>query len=218
MGWPTSDRAYGVPEDKQAQYVARMALATFALSIATPQLLKFKPLEDFTGGVQGISILKPDPPEWLPINADQWLYYFVLAVLVVLFACAASLIHSRSGRAIMAIRDHPIAARAMGINTALYKSLTFGVSALYTGIAGALGAIAVQFVAPDSFTFLLSVSLLVGLVVGGVGSAGADASAYYAAFRLPDTLFSLIAGGALSSAMKALMCWCSSPKAMGLWT
>jgi branched-chain amino acid transport system permease protein len=58
----------------------------------------------------------------------------------------------------------------MGINTALYKSLTFGVSALYTGVAGALGAIAVQFVAPDSFTFLLSISLLVGLVVGGVGS------------------------------------------------
>ena len=70
----------------------------------------------------------------------------------------------------MAIRDNPIAAAAMGINTALYKTLTFGVSALYTGVAGALGAIAIQFVAPDSFTFLLSVSLLVGLVVGGVGS------------------------------------------------
>jgi branched-chain amino acid transport system permease protein len=70
----------------------------------------------------------------------------------------------------MAIRDNPIAAAAMGIDTALYKSLTFGVSALYTGVAGALGAITVQFVAPDSFTFLFSVSLLVGLVVGGVGS------------------------------------------------
>src|ERR1700736_1207836 len=58
----------------------------------------------------------------------------------------------------------------MGINTALYKTLTFGVSALYTGIAGALGAIAVQFVAPDSFTFALSIALFVGLVVGGVGS------------------------------------------------
>ena len=58
----------------------------------------------------------------------------------------------------------------MGINVSLYKSLTFGVSALYTGIAGALGAIAVQFVAPDSFTFFLSIALFVGLVVGGVGS------------------------------------------------
>ena len=147
-----------------------LALATFALAIAMPQILKFGPLESLTGGVQGIVILKPDPPFGLPIDADQWLYYFTLAVLLVMFAAASNLVRSRTGRAIMAIRDHPIAAAAMGINTALYKSLTFGVSALYTGVAGALGAIAIQFVAPDSFTFLLSVSLLVGLVVGGVGS------------------------------------------------
>jgi branched-chain amino acid transport system permease protein len=147
-----------------------LALATFALAIAMPQILKFGPLESLTGGVQGIVILKPAPPFGLPIDADQWLYYFTLAVLLVMFAAASNLVRSRTGRAIMAIRDHPIAAAAMGINTALYKSLTFGVSALYTGVAGALGAIATQFVAPGSFTFLLSVSLLVGLVVGGVGS------------------------------------------------
>jgi branched-chain amino acid transport system permease protein len=147
-----------------------LALATFALATAMPQILKFQPLEPLTGGVQGIVILKPDPPPGVPLDADQWLYYFTLAVLLVMFAGAANLVKSRTGRAIMAIRDHPIAAAAMGINTALYKTLTFGVSAFYTGVAGALGAIAIQFVAPDSFTFLLSVSLLVGLVVGGVGS------------------------------------------------
>jgi branched-chain amino acid transport system permease protein len=135
-----------------------------------PQILKFQPLEPLTGGVQGIVILKPDPPPGVPLDADQWLYFFTLAVLLVMFAGAANLVKSRTGRAIMAIRDHPIAAATMGINTALYKTLTFGVSAFYTGVAGALGAIAIQFVAPDSFTFLLSVSLLVGLVVGGVGS------------------------------------------------
>jgi branched-chain amino acid transport system permease protein len=147
-----------------------LALASFALATAMPQILKFHLLEPLTGGVQGIAILKPDPPPGVPLNADQWLYYFTFAVLLVMFAGAANLIQSRTGRAIMAIRDHPLAAAAMGINTALYKTLTFGVSALYTGVAGALGAIAVQFVAPDSFTFLLSVSLLVGLVIGGVGS------------------------------------------------
>jgi len=147
-----------------------LALATFALATAMPQILKFQPLEPLTGGVQGIVIIKPDPPPGVPLNADQWLYFFTLAVLLVMFAGAANLVKSRTGRAIMAIRDHPIAAAAMGINTPLYKTLTFGVSALYTGVAGALGAIAIQFVAPDSFTFLLSVSLLVGLVVGGVGS------------------------------------------------
>jgi branched-chain amino acid transport system permease protein len=147
-----------------------LALATFALATAMPQILKFQPLEPLTGGVQGIVILKPDPPPGVPLDPDQWLYFFTLAVLLIMFAGAANLVKSRSGRAIMAIRDHPIAAAAMGINTSLYKTLTFGVSALYTGVAGALGAIAIQFVAPDSFTFLLSVSLLVGLVVGGVGS------------------------------------------------
>jgi branched-chain amino acid transport system permease protein len=147
-----------------------LALASFALAAALPQILKFGPLESLTGGVQGIVLLKPDAPAGLPLNPDQWLYYFTLAVLLVMLAGAANLVNSRTGRALMAIRDHPIAASAMGINTALYKTLTFGVSALYTGIAGALGAIAVQFVAPDSFTFFLSISFLVGLVIGGVAS------------------------------------------------
>ncbi len=146
-----------------------LALATFALAVATPQLLKFSPFEHWTGGVQGIVVIKPDAPFGLPLNQDQWLYFFTLAVGTVLFWTARNLVRSRTGRAMMAIRDNPIAARSMGVNTALYKSLTFGVSALYTGIAGALGAIVVQFVAPDSFTFALSIGLLVGLVVGGVG-------------------------------------------------
>src|SRR5689334_11941670 len=146
-----------------------LALATFALAVATPQILKFSALEDWTGGVQGITILKPDAPFGLPLSQDQWLYYFTLLVALVMFWAATNLIRSRTGRALMAIRDNPLAAKSMGVDTALYKSLAFGVSALYTGIAGALGAIVVQFVAPDSFTFFLAVSFLVGLVVGGVG-------------------------------------------------
>jgi branched-chain amino acid transport system permease protein len=146
-----------------------LALATFALAVATPQILKLSPLEHWTGGVQGIVINKPDAPFGLPLNQDQWLYYFTLLVAIVMTTLAHNLVASRTGRAMVAIRDNPIAARSMGVNTALYKTLTFGVSALYTGIAGALGAIVVQFVAPDSFTFFLSIALLVGLVVGGVG-------------------------------------------------
>lgn len=147
-----------------------LALATFALANAMPQILKFHALEGWTGGVQGLSVDQPDPPGFLPIDSDQWLYYLTFAVILVMFVAAACLIRSRSGRAIMAIRDHPIAAAAMGINSSLYKTLTFGVSAFYTGVAGALGALAVAFVAPDSFTIFLSISFLVGLVIGGVGS------------------------------------------------
>ena len=147
-----------------------LALATFALAIAIPQMLKSSLVEHWTGGVQGITIIKPDAPFGLPLNSDQWLYLFTIIVAVVMYICANNLVKSRTGRALIAIRDHPIAASAMGINVSLYKSLTFGVSALYTGVAGALGAIAISFVAPDSFTFQLAIALFVGLVVGGTGS------------------------------------------------
>jgi len=147
-----------------------LALATFALAIAIPQVLKSSVLEHWTGGVQGIVIIKPDAPFGLPLSSDQWLYLFTVAVAIVMYVCATNLVKSRTGRALIAIRDHPVAASAMGINVSLYKSLTFGVSALYTGVAGALGAIAIGFVAPDSFTFVLAVALFVGLVVGGVAS------------------------------------------------
>jgi branched-chain amino acid transport system permease protein len=147
-----------------------LALATFALGVSLPHLLKYHHLEKWTGGVQGIVIAKPDPPWGLPINADQWLYYFTLAVTVLMFVLAWNLLRGRIGRALMAIRDQHIAAEAMGINTAMVKSLAFGVSAMYTGVAGALGAIAIQFVAPDSFNIFLSIVLLIGIVIGGLAS------------------------------------------------
>jgi branched-chain amino acid transport system permease protein len=147
-----------------------LALATFALAIALPQILKHKLLEDWTGGVQGIVIIKPEAPEWLKISQDQWLYFFTLAWVILLFFVAWNLLRGRIGRAMIGIRDQPIAAQAMGVNTALYKSLTFGVSALYTGVAGALGAIAIQFVAPDSFGLFLSLTLVIGMVIGGLAS------------------------------------------------
>ena len=149
-----------------------LAVATLALAVATPQILKHKSIEHWTGGVQGIVIIKPDAPAWLPIklSQDQWLYFFALFWVVVLFVIAWNLLRGRVGRAMVAIRDQPVAAQVMGVNTALYKSLTFGVSAMYTGVAGAIGAIAVQFVAPDSFGLFLSLSLLIGIVVGGLAS------------------------------------------------
>ena len=151
-----------------------LALATFALAVALPQLLKFKHLEFLTGGVQGIVIMKPDSP-WeslfgLRLNSDRWLYFFTLAVTLLMFVIGWNLIRGRVGRALIAIRDQPIAAASMGINTPMYKSLAFGVSAMFTGVAGALSAILVAFVAPDSFTVFLSITLLVGMVIGGVSS------------------------------------------------
>jgi branched-chain amino acid transport system permease protein len=106
----------------------------------------------------------------VPLSQDQWLYFFTLAWVLVLFVAGWNLLRGRVGRALVAIRDQPVAAQAMGVNTALYKTLAFGVSALYTGVAGALSAIAVQFASPDSFSIFLSLTLLVGVVVGGLAS------------------------------------------------
>ncbi len=152
-----------------------LALATYAFALAVPQLLKYKNIEGWTGGVQGIVLSKPEPPisfSFLgqPFSADRWLYVFTLAVAALMFLVAWNLLRGRVGRAMIAIRDHPIAATAMGINLPVFKSVTFGVSAAFTGVAGALGAICVAFVSPDSFTVFLSITFLVGVVVGGLAS------------------------------------------------
>jgi branched-chain amino acid transport system permease protein len=145
-----------------------LALATFSLALALPQILKY--FEHWTGGSQGIVLSKPKPPWGLPLSEDQWLYFLTLGVLIVLFALAANLLRGRTGRAIVALRDNHIAAETMGINSALYKSMVFGVSAAYTGVAGALSALAVAFVAPDSFDVFLSITLLTGIVIGGLAT------------------------------------------------
>jgi branched-chain amino acid transport system permease protein len=147
-----------------------LALATFALAVATPQILKYKAWDDWTGGVQGINLEKPAAPFGLPLNKDQWLYFFCLAWTIAAFVVGWNLLRGRTGRALVAIRDHPIAAATMGINNARYKTLTFGVSAMFTGVAGSLGALWTEFVSPDSFDVLLSIRFLIGMVVGGVTS------------------------------------------------
>jgi branched-chain amino acid transport system permease protein len=147
-----------------------LALATFALAVAVPQILKYRHFESFTHGVQGINIFKADPPFGLPLSSDQWMYVVVLAIAVLMFWLARNLLDSRTGRALMAIRDHPMAASTMGINVSQYKAVVFGISAIYTGIAGALHAVIFEFVAPDSFRFELSIAILVGAVVGGIAS------------------------------------------------
>jgi branched-chain amino acid transport system permease protein len=147
-----------------------LALTTFSLAVAVPQILKHKALEDWTGGVQGLFLVKPDPPFGLAVTPDQWMYLSVVAVAALCFWGTWNLVHSRIGRALMAIRDNPTAAQAMGMDISALKTKTFAASAMVTGIAGALSAVAIEFVAPDSFTFGVSITLFVGMVVGGVAS------------------------------------------------
>jgi branched-chain amino acid transport system permease protein len=147
-----------------------LALTTFALAVAVPQLLKHKAVEDWTGGVQGLFLVKPDPPAFLPVTPDQWMYLIAVGIAGVLFLLSWNLIRGRMGRALMATRDHPTAAEAMGMDIASLKTKAFAISALITGIAGSLSAVAIEFVAPDSFTIFVSITLFVGMVAGGVAS------------------------------------------------
>jgi branched-chain amino acid transport system permease protein len=145
-----------------------LALVTLAMAVATPQVLKY--FDNWTGGQQGLNLVKPAPPAALGIDRDRWLYFIALVVLLLAIRVAANMLRGRTGRAFVAIRDHPIAAAAMGIDTARYKTLAFGTSTLFTGVAGALSAIVIGFVAPESFTLYLSISFLVGSAIGGIAT------------------------------------------------
>ena len=146
-----------------------LALATFALAVAAPPLFKLGTFEHWTGGVQGLLITKPDAPFGIAISQDKFVYYLTLAIALIIYVLSVNLLNSRSGRALMAIRDNEIAASSMGVDLALYKTLAFGISAGFTGIAGALSAITVAYVAPDAYTVNFAISLFLGMVIGGVG-------------------------------------------------
>jgi branched-chain amino acid transport system permease protein len=147
-----------------------LALVTLAMALATPQLLKY--FDTWTGGQQGINLAKPVPPPWLGLDRDRWLYFLALVVLLLAIRVAVNILHGRTGRAFVAIRDHPIAAAAMGIDTARYKTVAFGTSTLFTGVAGALAAIVVGYVSPESYSLFLSISFLVGSAIGGIATIG----------------------------------------------
>ena len=146
-----------------------LALATFALAGAMPQLLKLGFFEHWTGGVQGLVVSKPDVPFGLPMGQHMWLNYFTLVTSIRIYIASVNLLRSRSGRAFMAIRDNEIAASAMASTLRYTRRWRSAVSAGITGVAGGLGAIAVQFVALDGYTITLAISLFLGMVVGGVG-------------------------------------------------
>lgn len=155
-----------------------LALATFALAVVTPSLIK-RPAA-LTGGVQGILVAQPDPPAFAsslfatvtgtPMTSEQWIYYVALFCALLLFWLAWNLVRHRPGRAMRAIRDGEVAAAASGVNIAGYKTLAFGISAFYAGIAGSLFGLTVGFISPDTFPVALSIQLLVGAVIGGLAS------------------------------------------------
>lgn len=154
-----------------------LALATFAVAVALPAVLRR--FESFTGGGGGINLFGlPGHTGGIggvdvvgrQLTWNEFVYYLCWGIAGLLLAVAWLLVHGRLGRALRALRDNETAATAFGVSPAVYKTLAFGVSAAYAGVAGSLLAIHTTFVNPDVFPVALSLTLLVGLVVGGLGS------------------------------------------------
>jgi len=140
-------------------YGAYLSLATFGLAVSVPAIAK--KFDHFTGGSSGVL---------LPFRTGDWFYRLSWSCAAILLAVAWLVLRGRAGRSLRAIRDSQIAAVAMGVNAPLYKTGAFAFSAFYAGVAGSLLGIVSGFVNPDSFPVSLSLALLVGFVIGGLGS------------------------------------------------
>jgi len=157
--------AFGVPCLRLGGLYLTMATLAFGFVIAEIILN----LDALTNGADGLRV----PPARLGALAfatDTSRYYLTAAVATVLVAAAVNLVGTRTGRAFLAIRESEIAAQASGVPVAAYKTLAFGLSAFYTGVAGGLFAFVVGFLSPDAFDVFLSVDFVVMIIVGGLGS------------------------------------------------
>jgi branched-chain amino acid transport system permease protein len=156
-----------------------LALATFGFAVSMPSLLK--KFSGLTGGSQGLSFFESAPQQITGLSGKvtifghsltqaHFLYYLTWSIGIVGFALAWLIVRGRVGRVFRSVRDSEVAAVSSGVNLAATKTLAFALSGVYAGVAGSLFAIQENIVSPLSFTFLLSITLLVGAVVGGLGS------------------------------------------------
>ncbi len=157
--------AFGVPCLRLSGLYLAMATLAFGFVIAEVILN----LDALTHGADGLRVPAARLGAW-PLATDTARYYLVAAVAALLVAAALNLAHTRTGRALLAIRESEIAAQASGVPVARYKTIAFGVSAFYTGVAGGLFAFVVGFLSPDAFDVFLSVDFVVMIIVGGLGS------------------------------------------------
>lgn len=157
--------AFGVPCLRLGGLYLAMATLAFGFVI-TEAILN---LDTLTRGADGLRV-PAARVAGVALATDTARYYLVLLVTAALVAAALGVARTRTGRAFLAIRESEIAAQASGVNVALYKTIAFGVSAFYTGVAGGLFGFVVGFLSPDAFDVFLSVDFVVMIIVGGLGS------------------------------------------------
>lgn len=149
-----------------------LAIATFALIITLPQILKLSGLDNWTNGALGIRVAEIEAPQPFSNFLDnrQWLYYVSIGTALIMTGLSWNLTKSRIGRAFVALRDNESAATAVGIDVSRYKALAFGISSLYAGIAGGIFFMVRAFVSPESLGLQQSILFLVAVVIGGLGA------------------------------------------------
>jgi branched-chain amino acid transport system permease protein len=173
-----------------------LAITTLAFAFIVNHVILYA--EPITHGPNGVFLKRTDFLG-IPIGTDRALYYFVLAVTAVMTLAALNILRTRIGRAWLAIRDHDIAARVMGVNLTSYKLLAFVVSSFFTGIAGALIALQIRFVNIDVFNLLLSIEALAMIIFGGLGSVAGAILGSACLILLPELIreaFNLMGGSA----------------------
>jgi branched-chain amino acid transport system permease protein len=144
-----------------------IAMATLAFGVVVSEvILQWSSL---TGGDDGLSVPRAVIFGFV-FDSHKKLFYLILAITVLMIISAINLVRTRVGRAFVAIRESEIASQTMGINLAQYKTIAFAISAFYTGIAGGLFALLIQYISPDSFTIELSIDFIAMIVIGGMGS------------------------------------------------
>jgi branched-chain amino acid transport system permease protein len=163
-----------------------LAIVTLGFGEIVPRF--FRNMKDWTSGVNGISALDiPTLPYWITgpwantqlaiednfrftsFNATAW-YVLIIILVVASVIGVNNLYGSRLGRAWMAVREDETAAAAMGVNTVNTKLLAFAIGASFSGFAGAFYGAKLSLVSPDSFGFIVSITILSMVVLGGMGN------------------------------------------------
>jgi branched-chain amino acid transport system permease protein len=179
-----------------------LAIVTLSLSVAAPSVIKR--FDGLTGGASGKLVSRPGVPGGLRLDPSQWRYYVALTVTVITFVLVGNLLRGRPGRALLAIRDHELAAQSIGVNLARFKTWALAWSALLAAVAGGLFVLNIGIVAPDEFGMPFLMSVLTGLVIGGVGTlSGGLVGGAFIVFVPPligevsDALVGVLYGGIL---------------------
>ena len=165
-----------------------VALVTLAVGLIFPAVVTR--MDSLTGGSSGLFGITYPPPNlayFAGFNGTVYFHYW-LAILALLLSCLVvrNLVRSRFGRGIVALRDNETPAIIMGVNRTLVRTLTFGTSAGIAGLAGSLFAVTTGLLTPITFSLLLMLVFLAGMVIGGASTMWGPVLGGFVIYFVPE--------------------------------